>query len=217
MSINIFYLFFGIFIFYYIGFKMTKQSFLPKEYFEADTLKLAKDLIGKIFIKNESNGQTLSGIIVETEAYIPDGDLANHAHRGKTKRNAPMFEAGGIIYVYQIYGIHHCINIVSGSSGEGSAVLLRGIEPISGIETMKERRKTKIISQLCNGPGKIAQAFSINKQDNYKQLGNSEFLITDGIDIRDNDIVTTTRIGINLSKELPLRFYLKGNSSVSRL
>jgi DNA-3-methyladenine glycosylase len=106
---------------------------------------------------------------------------------------------------------------VSGSSGEGSAVLLRGIEPISGIETMKERRNTKIISKLCNGPGKIAKAFAMNKQDNYKELGNSEFLITDGIDIRDNDIVTTTRIGINLSKELPLRFYLKGNSSVSRL
>jgi DNA-3-methyladenine glycosylase len=76
---------------------MTKQSLLPKEYFEADTVKLAKDLIGKIFIKNESNGKTLSGIIVETEAYIPDGDLANHAHRGKTKRNAPMFEPKNVI------------------------------------------------------------------------------------------------------------------------
>lgn len=194
---------------------LSSYKLLQSEYYKNDTVQIAKDLLGKIFVKTETNEAILAGKIVETEAYVPYGDLANHSARGKTPRNAPMHEAGGILYVYLIYGIHHCVNIVTGKKGEGSAVLIRGIEPLEGIEFMKERRKTGNIKNLCNGPGKLAKAFSISREDNLKELGNSDYAIYDSLSDAKSEIIATTRIGIKESKDLPYRFYLKDNPHVS--
>ncbi len=193
----------------------SKYRLLPSSYFKKDTVFVAKDLVGKIFAKIESDNTILAGKIVETEAYVPHNDLANHSARGKTPRNAPMHEAGGILYVYIIYGIHHCVNIVTGNEGEGSAVLIRALEPLEGIEIMQKRRKTEIITNLCSGPGKLAKAFDITREDNLKLLGDSEFYIYDPTESSQGELVTTTRIGIRESKELPYRFYLKDNQHVS--
>ncbi len=190
-------------------------TLLNTNYFKKDTVWVAKDLLGKIFVKTENDGKILAGRIVETEAYVPNGDLSNHSARGKTPRNAPMHEAGGILYVYIIYGIHHCVNIVTEHEGAGAAVLIRGIEPLEGIELMKLRRKTDKINHLCSGPGKLAKAFDMTKDDNYKVLGESEFSVYDSRNVIEEEIITTTRIGIKESKDLPYRFYLKDNPHVS--
>ncbi len=190
-------------------------TLLPQEYFLGDTVTIARDLLGKIFVKIEADGLTMAGRIVETEAYIPHGDLANHSARGKTPRNAPMHENGGIIYVYIIYGIHHCLNFVTESEGKGAAVLIRAIEPISGIDRMQQRRKTTKLTNLCSGPGKLAQAYAITKADNLKVLGQSEFGVYAPIQKNKYKIVDTTRIGIRESKDLEYRFYIKGSKCVS--
>ncbi len=190
-------------------------TLLNTNYFKKDTVWVAKDLLGKIFVKTENDGKILAGRIVETEAYVPNGDLSNHSARGKTPRNAPMHESGGILYVYIIYGIHHCVNIVTEHEGAGAAVLIRALEPLEGTELMMQRRKTDKTNNLCSGPGKLAKAFDMDKDDNYKVLGESEFAVYDLQNPLVEEIITTTRIGIKESKDLPYRYYLKDNPHVS--
>ncbi len=196
---------------------LSAYTLLAQDYFMNDTVAVARDLIGQIFVKREPDGNILAGTIVETEAYVPHGDLANHSARGKTPRNAPMHENGGILYVYLIYGIHHCVNFVTEAKGEGAAVLIRAIEPISGIELMQKRRKTSKLTNLCSGPGKLAQAYAMTKADNFKVLGKSEYSVYAPIQKNKFKIVETTRIGIRESKDLEYRFYMKGSKCVSVL
>ena len=181
---------------------------LGKKYFNQPTVSLAKSLLGKYLVfKN------LKGIIVETEAYLYRDDPGCHASRGITVRNAPMFEEAGRAYVYLIYGMYHCLNIVSGKKGEGEAVLIRALEPVTGIEIMQKRRKTKKIENLCNGPGKLTQAFGITRKQNNLSLLSGDFRVYDS-KIKP-EISTSTRIGLSLGKELPLRFFITGNRFVS--
>lgn len=189
---------------------------LSKEFFLQDTQAVAKELLGKVFVKNY-NGKLISGRITETEAYLPSGDLSSHSAVGKTQRNSPMFEDGGILYVYMIYGIHHCINFVTEETGKGAAVLIRAMQPLEGIEYMqKQRPNCKQISKLLSGPANIAKAFAFTKADNNKSLFSNElYIYDDGFQITKNDIIITERIGITKSKELPLRFYLRNSESVS--
>lgn len=170
---------------------------------------VARELIGKALVKIESNGEVFAGMITETEAYLSEGDLSSHSACGLTKRNAPMFADGGILYVYKIYGVHHCINFVTESQDIGSAVLIRAIEPLSGIEIMKERREIDKINKLCNGPGNIAKAFNLTQDDNYKSLYTETLFVQEYLNIPDEKIAITARIGISKSKDLPLRFLLK--------
>jgi DNA-3-methyladenine glycosylase len=182
---------------------------LGKKFFNQPTVNLAKALLGKYLVfKN------MKGIIVETEAYLYKDDPGCHASRGITKRNAPMFEEAGRAYVYLIYGMYHCLNIVSGKKGEGEAVLIRALEPVSGTEIMRKRRKTKKQENLCNGPGKLTQAFGITRKQNNLSLLSGDFRVYDS-KIKP-EITTTTRIGITEGKELPLRFYITGNRFISR-
>ena len=187
-----------------------------------DTLLIAKNLLGYTFIHESEEGKT-AGIIVETEAYLQD-DPACHAYRKKSVRNAPMFGKAGTIYVYQIYGMHFCVNISTNQEDVGEAVLIRALEPMEGLDLMEERRlKHSKLTQmkpkdLCSGPGKLVQAMGINKNMNdWHILDSGLKIIPPKILINDNDIITTTRIGITQGADLLYRFYIKGNKFVSKL
>ena len=180
-----------------------------KKFFNQPTVDLAKALLGKTLVFGD-----LQGIIVETEAYLYKDDPGCHASRGMTMRNAPMFGPAGRTYVYLIYGMYHCLNIVSGKKGEGEAVLIRALEPVQGIALMQRRRKTKKIENLCSGPGKLTQAFGITKKHNNLSLLDGKMSVYNSR--TKPEICTTTRIGLSEGKELELRFYIKDNKFVSK-
>lgn len=193
---------------------------LNKNFFQKNTKQLAQDLLGTFLVHKSEEGTTV-GKIVETEAYLFKNDPACHAARGKTKRNAPMFQTAGSIYVYFIYGVHYCFNIVSGKEHEGEAVLIRALEPIKGIELMQKRRGSKIqLKDLCNGPAKLVEAMGINKIHNESSLlkGPLAVYVKNSFSTGKSkiNIVRTTRIGINLGAELALRFYIRDSEFISK-
>lgn len=192
-----------------INYKPLKQNF-----YKRDTLTVAKELLGKIIVKFEKE-KILTGIIVETEAYTGNNDPASHSYPGITERNRVMFEEGGKIYVYFVYGNHFCFNIVTESKGFGSAVLIRAIEPVEGIDIMKKRRpKAKVIYELTNGPGKFCSAFGINRKYNGYDLTSGSIILTNGK--TDADIIISPRIGIEKGNNLLYRFFIRDNKFVSR-
>lgn len=187
---------------------------LPKEFYEKyDTVTLAKKLLGCTMVHDSPEGRT-SGIIVETEAYLSD-DPACHAYRNKSTRNAAMFEGAGVSYVYLIYGMHHCFNIVSGDEGVGEAVLVRALEPLEGIELMQKRRGTTQLRNLCSGPAKLVKAMGITPDFNFLPVYADEFYCL-APENENFEVVTTTRIGITQGADLLYRFYIKGNRFVSK-
>lgn len=201
--------------------KTPSNEKLPQKFYTRNVLKVARDLLGKIFVVN-NKGKILSGKIVEVEAYDGSCDEAAHTFNGKTKRNEVMFETGGLLYVYFTYGMYYCSNVVTGEKDERTAVLLRALEPVEGIEEMSLNRygkkeftdKEKL--NLTSGPGKLCLALGINKSHNGASLIEDEIYILDNKKIPSSKIVTTTRIGITKSKEFPWRFYIKDNPYVSK-
>ncbi len=187
-------------------------SVLPREFYARDTIEVARALLGKRLVYRSENGR-IAGTIVETEAYLCD-DPACHASRGMTPRNAPMFGEAGHAYVYFTYGMYHCLNTVTATEGIGEGVLIRAVEPTDGIDVMIQNRGTDKLTNLTSGPGKLCVAFGLDKRHNRLDLTSSELTIEDGN--APAEIVTTTRIGIRLAADLPLRFYIKGNPHVSR-
>ena len=173
---------------------------------------MAQDLLGCV-IEKEIDGVLLKGKIVETEAYLQN-DPACHAYKGKTPRTEAMFKAGGLSYVYLIYGMYYCFNTVTGKEGHGEAVLIRALEPLEGIDKMAELRRNDKLLNLCSGPGKLCQAFNINKDDNLKCLEKGSIKITEGA--TNDEITATTRIGISSGTDLPYRFYLKNSKFISK-
>lgn len=194
---------------------------LTSSFFNRKTILVAQELLGKALIYKQ-NDQTLSGIIVETEAYIGPKDLASHASRGKTPRNEVMFDSAGFWYIYLIYGFYNCLNIITEEKGYPAAVLIRAIEPISGIDLMEIRRHNKKLENLTNGPGKLCQAFSIDKKLNHTSAVNKKsplFIGDMGLKIPKTKIIKTTRIGVDYAKEWkdkPLRFYIKDSPFISK-
>ena len=192
---------------------------LPREFYSRTPTSVAKDLIGKKFVRTLSDKTKLEGMIVETEAYGGTGDPASHAFRGPTPRNQVMFGEPGHLYVYFTYGFHYCANIVTGSfpHEQAGAVLLRGIEPTRGIEVMQSLRHTKEITNLASGPGKICQAFSIDKTKNGLDIAkkNSEIRVGSQ-EINDLQIATSERIGIGVGKDKLWRFCASGSRFLSR-
>lgn len=194
---------------------------LPQTFYGQDTITVAKNLLGCYLVHLEGEETTL-GRIVETEAYLVN-DPAAHSFIGKTKRNSVLFGPVGHAYVYFIYGMHYCFNVVTGQEGKGEAVLIRALEPLQGIALMKKRRRIEKLALLCNGPARLTEALDITLLLNGIPLFDSgpiqiwspESLPSSPV-IGDADIVQTTRIGIVKARELPLRFYLKGNSYISR-
>ncbi|AEI51411.1 DNA-3-methyladenine glycosylase [Runella slithyformis] len=192
-------------------------------YQKYDTLTLAKELLGCELVHESPEGRT-AGIIVETEAYLT-GDPACHAYRKKTARNAAMFGPAGSVYVYLIYGMYHCVNIVSAEEGRGEAVLIRALEPTEGIGLMQQRRAEKkgvasttfTVRELCNGPAKLVRAMGITLADhNAGSLLDGANLYITSPKQTDFEVVTTTRIGITQGAELPYRFYIGGSRFVSK-
>lgn len=179
---------------------------LPRSWFAESALELAPKLLGKI-IKKDS----CVGIIVETEAY--GTDPASHAYK-ITPRSQVMRDTYGHWYVYFTYGMHWCANITCDKEGVG-AVLIRAVEPLEGLGTMKRRRRTQDIHSLCSGPAKFCQAFGITGKDNGAPVS-KKFGIYDAPEVKRSDLFTSGRIGIRSGTELPWRFYVKDSPFVSR-
>lgn len=175
---------------------------LKRDFYNRDTLKVAKDLLGHKLCR-KINGQILSGIIVETEAYTQN-DPACHAFKGKTPRATTLFKQPGISYVYFIYGMYYCFNVITEPEETAGAVLIRALEPIGNIIN-------------TNGPGKLCRELQITKEHNEIDLTSDSCLwIEEGIKVPKNKIHTTTRIGIKQATDYPWRFYIKENKFVSK-
>jgi DNA-3-methyladenine glycosylase len=199
---------------------------LPRSFFLQSTLHAAQELLGKYFIRRIGKN-LLIGKIVEVEAYCSN-DPASHSFHGKTDRNSVMFGEGGHLYVYFTYGMHFCANIATGKEGIGEAVLIRALEPITGIDIMTRNRSgsTKslnlkslnhnILINLTNGPAKLCQAFNISKKENGLDLTNSNIIVADGEPVSSRSIMRSSRIGINTGLEKKWRFFIKGNPWVSK-
>ena len=193
---------------------------LSQSYFQhRDVVYLAKDLIGKK-ITTCIDGKTTSGIITETEAYAGRGDKACHAHLGRfTERTKVMYKPGGIAYVYLCYGIHHLFNIVTNTRRNADAILIRAVEPLEGIDTMRKRRgKEKLDKTLTSGPGNFTKAFGISKTHNEMSVISKELNI-EHISYKPKSLVETKRIGIDYADEdvdLPWRFYDNLSKFVSK-
>lgn len=188
---------------------------LPLSFYQhEDVLKLSRDLIGK-YLLTCFDHQITGGMIIETEAYRGPEDRASHAWGNrKTKRNAVMYESGGICYVYLCYGLHHLLNVVTHCEGVPHAVLIRAIEPKVGIEFMLERRHKKVAERsLTAGPGALSQALGVTTSHNGVPLNSSTIWIEDrGVVIPDSEIIASPRVGVGYAGEdalLPWRFRLK--------
>ncbi|MDJ0753029.1 MAG: DNA-3-methyladenine glycosylase [Ardenticatenaceae bacterium] len=199
---------------------------LDKNFYKADSLTVAQQLIGKRLVRVHE-GVRLSGRIVETEAYCPDGpaDLACHGSKNKgrpTKRTAVMFGPAGVAYVYFNYGIHWLFNVVTGHPSQPGAVLIRAIAPLEGIEQMRRLRHPRPDRELTNGPAKLTQAMEITGQHNGEHLcrPDSVIWIEDGSLLPEDKICCGPRIGLGQTPEpwfsMPWRFWLKGDPFVSK-
>lgn len=188
---------------------------LPPSFYERETEAVAREMLGTVLECETENG-TASGIIVETEAYLGEHDLACHAAAGRTARTENLYGPPGIAYVYFIYGMYWCFNAVTRSEGLPSAVLVRALEPLDGIALMHKRRpRVTHTSDLTSGPGKLCAALGITGAMNGKSLRRRPIVIREGETVADDDVAITTRIGITRSADWPLRWIVRGNSFVS--
>ena len=194
---------------------------LPRSFYFHDTVSVARALLGCVLWRRLDDGELLAARIVEAEAYLGANDMASHARRGlRSPRNESMYLEGGHAYVYFTYGMHWCMNVVTQEEGLAEAVLLRGAEPVRGIEAMRARRpKARRDYDLMNGPGKICSALEIDRRlDGESLSGDRLWLSARDIEVADADIAVSPRIGIENSGEAapwPLRFFLRGNRYVS--
>ncbi|MBW4828166.1 MAG: DNA-3-methyladenine glycosylase [Clostridiaceae bacterium] len=199
---------------------------LDRNFYNRDTLVVAKELLGQILV-HKIDGKLLSGMIVETEAYLGVNDKAAHAYGGRrTKRVETMYGPPGRAYVYIIYGMYNCLNTITREEGVPQGVLIRGIEPIEGLEYMALNRFNKQLEELTknqmknltNGPGKLCQAMMINRSLDKEDLCGEKLYIEKGID-KNFNIVEAKRIGIDYAEEARdflYRFYVEGNPNVSK-
>jgi len=192
-----------------------KKTKLKRSFYARPTLEVAADLLGKIIVYN-NNGIELNGRLVEVEAYIGEDDPACHAHRGLTPRNAIMYGDPGYLYVYFTYGNHYMLNFVTEQRGFPAAVLLRGMEPLVGIEQMMTNRGTNQLANIGSGPGKLAQALGITTdQKGLDLIGDVIYVIDDGY--VPDEIMISPRIGIGDNGADKLwRFYIKDNQHISK-
>lgn len=182
---------------------------LERGFFARPTLEVARDLLGCRLVR-VLHGRRLSGVITETEAYIGEEDQASHASSGKTARNTVMYGPPGHAYVYLIYGVHHCLNVVTEEEGFPAAVLIRGLQPEEGVEIMRRHRSNRPDAELTDGPGKLCQALQIDLTLNGADLVEGEQLFIERGELVDADqIQTTPRIGVTgdeTAVTIPWRF-----------
>ena len=189
---------------------------LARDFYDRETELVARDMLGTV-LECETEDGIASGIIVETEAYLGEHDLACHAAVGRTARTEHLYGPPGISYVYFIYGMYWCFNAVTREAGQPSAVLVRAVEPLDGIALMHKRRpRIKNDVDLTNGPGKLCTALGITGAMTGKPLQRRPLLIREGEPVPDDRVEVTTRIGITKSADWPLRWIIRGNRFVSR-
>jgi DNA-3-methyladenine glycosylase len=195
---------------------------LPTSFYRRPAEAVARDLLGR-YLVHEVDGERLALRLVETEAYLGAPDRASHAWAGRrTQRNESLYLLGGHAYVYFIYGMHYCLNAVTGEAGVGSAVLLRAGEPIAGEERMRDNRSLTSKARpgdLAGGPGKLCQALAIGRELDGVLLDRPPLYIARGEPVSDEEVVASPRIGVDYAGEAagwPLRFSLRGNPHVSK-
>lgn len=203
-----------------------------KFYLREDTVEVARDLLGKLIVVPDAEGRRVSGMIVETEAYLGVNDRAAHSYGGRrTPRNEVMYGPAGYVYVFFVYGMYNQFNVVTGPVDHPHAILIRAVEPVEGIEIMRERRgkkksepgaeATRFVpdKNLTSGPGKLCIALSIDRSLNGESLRGNRVGLEDHHSFLDNEIAVGPRIGIDYAGEdalKPWRFWVKGNECVSR-
>jgi len=192
---------------------------LPREFYNRDVLTVAEEILGKTLVHMTKEGVT-KGKIVEVEAYNGLCDKAAHSYKNlRSKRTEIQYGEGGYAYVYLIYGMHHCMNIVVNRENLPEVLLLRALQPLEGLELMKKRRNTENVKMLCNGPGKLCQAMEITREHYGEDLCGEKFYLENTPSVKPEEIVRTKRINIDYAKEavdFPWRFFIKGNPYVSR-
>mgnify|MGYP001374756414 FL=1 len=196
---------------------MKELTPIKREFYNRDTIKVAKDILGKVIVRKTKQGN-MAGRIVEVEAYkFGEHDKASHASKGCTLSNQVMFGENGFAYVYFTYGMYFMLNVVAKKKiDHAGAVLIRGVEPIDGIKHMIRNRKGKDDISLTNGPGKLSQALQINKKlNNYDLTKKGKLFIVDS-EKRTEKVLSSGRIGISMDVEKEWRFYLDGNTYVSK-
>lgn len=192
---------------------------LERDFYTRDTLIVAKELLGKLLVRNSPEG-IVKGKIVEVEAYVGSIDKACHAYNDlRSKRTEIMYKNGGHAYVFMIYGMYSCMNVVTNKENLGEAVLIRALEPIDGIELMKKRRNTEKIKNLTNGPGKLCKALDITKELSGTDLCSNTLYIEDYETISEENIISSKRINIEYAEEAKdflWRFTIKDNPFISQ-
>jgi DNA-3-methyladenine glycosylase len=192
-----------------------ESSLLPLNFFLQETKIVARELLG-CYLSSTVEGVVVEGVIVETEAYVGPHDPASHAAAriGRTKRNTTMFGPPGHAYVYRSYGIHWCLNVVTEEVGFPAAVLIRGLDPVMGVEDMRKRRCG--VTPLCAGPGRLTQALGISGELDGHSFGREPLRLMAGWRIRKADVGVSGRIGVRHASDWPLRFFVQRHPGVSR-
>jgi DNA-3-methyladenine glycosylase len=200
-----------------------KPQILKRDFYtRADTLRVARELLGKRLVVPSEQGERVSGRIVEVEAYLGVEDRAAHSYGGRrTRRTETMYSVGGCAYVFFVYGMHHQFNVVTGPEGQPHAVLVRGVEPEEGRELMRERRHVSKERELTSGPGKLCRALGLDLTFDGEDLTERRrvWLEETGVKFKPGQIAAGPRIGIDYAAEdalKPWRFWVKGNEYVSR-
>ena len=184
---------------------------LKRAFYDRPTVEVARDLLGKVLV----HGRT-AGVIVETEAYLGGDDLAAHSARGVTDRTRVIFGPPGHAYVYFIYGMYECLNLVCEAQGRPGCVLIRALEPAAGIGLMRERRPAaRKDEDLASGPGKLTLAMAITRAQNDADVTRGSLVVREPAEPRRVEIAVTPRIGITKCADLPLRFVVRGSRFVS--
>ena len=184
---------------------------LERSFYDRPTIDVARALLGKVLV----HGPT-AGIIVETEAYLGGEDLASHSARGITDRTRVIFGEPGHAYVYLIYGMYECLNLVCEAAGRPGCVLIRALEPVAGIEIMRRRRPAaRKPEDLASGPGKLTLALAITRLQNEADVTRGSLVVREPAEPRPVEIAVSPRIGISQCADLPLRFFIRGNRFVS--
>ena len=188
---------------------------LDRDFFARPAQEVAPDLLGTRLVSTAA-GRRAEGVIVEVEAYLGRSDPASHAatRNGRTRRNASMFGSPGRAYVYLSYGIHWCLNVVTGQDGHPCAVLIRAIDPIVGLDVMADRRGRS--RDLGSGPGRVGQALGVTAVLDGHDLSTEPLRLLAGWPVPPSSVGVSPRIGVSRAREWPLRYYVSGNGSVSR-
>ena len=190
---------------------------LPLDFYRRDTLTVAKELLGSVIV-SRAGGQEVRGVIVETEAYQGTLDPAAHSYRGRTERVRALYEGKGLAYIYLIYGMHWCLNFSTGPDDAPECVLIRALEPASGLETMAQRRGTRDIGKLCSGPGKLCKALGIDDGLYGARLYDPASPLTVEAGEHVSDPACSPRVGIDYAgeaKNWPWKFFIPGSKFVS--